>query len=39
MQRADRIADALGVNDNRFRFEIDVYLPVKGGEVIVEIYE
>lgn len=35
----DGIADALGVNDNRFRYEIDVYLPIKGGQVVVEIYE
>lgn len=33
----DGIADALGINDNRFRFTLDIGEPVKGGQVCVEI--
>lgn len=35
----DGIADALGVNDHRFRFTLEIGEMVKGGRVCVEIKE
>lgn len=37
MQRADKIADGLGVNDNRFRIRFEICSVISGGEVRVVI--
>lgn len=33
----DGVADGLGVNDNRFRFELEIGGVVKGGRVMIEV--